>query len=297
MDYQEFCRTIQEYLQNYIQDAEVSLKKILKINGIELISLNIIQEGMPYAPNIYMGPVYDFFRKKNLTIPEMADIIIDLHMGMMNDLDGVKASQFNIEDYEWVREHLTVHLVNRDLNRDLLDRSVSFPFLDLAGVFYIAEDVREMDLVIRVPDDLIDDWGVGLEELKQHALENLLQKGGFQMRNLCDVLETAHCEWNEKTKRNESKLYMLTDVSGKNGPAALLFPSLLAKFADELEDDLLLLPSSIHELVVVRASTADENELKRIIREINDAMVFPEEILGTSVYKYSREQSEVTIAA
>ena len=77
----------------------------------------------------------------------------------------------------------------------------------------------------------------------------------------------------------------------------MLLPDILQKSSELLQDDLLLLPSSVHELIVLRATGADYRELKRIVREINDTVVDPEEILSDSVYKYSREQSEVTIAA
>lgn len=60
--------------------------------------------------------------------------------------------------------------------------------------------------------------------------------------------------------------------------------------------DFYILPSSIHELLAVPVSTAEIEELRQMVKEVNDNEVAPEEILGYEVYRYNRETGEVEVA-
>lgn len=50
------------------------------------------------------------------------------------------------------------------------------------------------------------------------------------------------------------------------------------------------MPSSIHEVLVVPASSMNATDLKQMVREVNDTEVSEQEILGYSVYRYNRKQ-------
>ena len=299
MDYQEFEDQLLDILRKDNEDSQVITRTVIRNNGIERRAVNIIREGDACSPNIYLEPVYKNFCRCRLTVGQAVDYVMRRHERMLEELaDGCRLEQ-RIGQYEWVRERLTVRMVNREKNQFLLsENTVSFPFLDLAGVLYVSESLDRMDAVLKVTEELMDLWGVRPEELKETALRNLAKSGGFRLRDICEVIEEAGYRNNrEKREDREPLMYVLTDLSMKNGPAAMLLPDILQKSSELLQDDLLLLPSSVHELIVLRATGADYRELKRIVREINDTVVDPEEILSDSVYKYSREQSEVTIAA
>ena len=66
--------------------------------------------------------------------------------------------------------------------------------------------------------------------------------------------------------------------------------------AQKMNGDFYILPSSIHELLAVPVSTAEIEELRQMVKEVNDNEVAPEEILGYEVYRYNRETGEVEVA-
>lgn len=77
----------------------------------------------------------------------------------------------------------------------------------------------------------------------------------------------------------------------------MLYKEYLEIAAKKMNGDFYILPSSIHELLAVPVSTAEIEELRQMVKEVNDNEVAPEEILGYEVYRYNRETGEVEVAA
>lgn len=301
MDFNEFSQKLEELVKSSNTDAEVRVRKVLKINGVEKTALTILPAGAAYSPNIYLEGVYRLFQNMQLSIDQAAEYVMHLHERSLKQMENGCLLRDEIGDFEKVKDRLTLRMVNREKNRKMLEEVVSVPCLDLEGVFYVAEDLNKMDVIMRVTRKLMKSWGVEQTELEKTAMENLKTKGEFQVRDICEVICSCGVEQTRAADRGEPYLYVLTDISMRNGPAALLVPEILRKVSDELESDLLLLPSSVNELIVLRDRKTEfwRSEclgLKKVVREINEAIVDPEEILGDSIYKYSRLQSELSVA-
>ena len=216
---------------------------------------------------------------------------------VLEQLDQDGGMEQELADFEKVREHLTIRMVNQEKNRKLLEDVVSIPFLNLSGIFYVADSLESMMLGVKVTRFLAELWGVGMETLRETALENLASSGAFQMREISEVLSEFPEYRIRRGERGKIGLYVVTDASRTNGPAVLLLPEILDRMAEELGDDLLILPSSVHELMVLKAADAYIGDLLRIVREINASVVSAGEFLADCVYQYSRERSEVTMVA
>ena len=91
-------------------------------------------------------------------------------------------------------------------------------------------------------------------------------------------------------------LYVLTNKIGINGAAVILYDNVLKMIAEELESDLIILPSSIHEVIVIKDDGADPDILKQIVCEVNLCEVTAVEVLSGNVYRYSRKENKLTIA-
>lgn len=92
-------------------------------------------------------------------------------------------------------------------------------------------------------------------------------------------------------------MYVLTNQRGIYGAAAMLYPELLKDFAERQKTDLVILPSSVHEvlLVPVRGSL-DFAWFRCMVRSINRSEVPPEDWLSDQVYVYRRREGRVKIA-
>lgn len=301
MEFNEFSQKLKDLVKSRNTDAEVRVSKVVKINGVEKTALTILPAGAEYAPNIYLERVYGLYQSMQLSIDQAAEYVMHLHRNYLKQMEAGCLLKDEIRDFEKIRNRLTLRMVNREKNRKMLEEVVSIPCLDLEGVFYVAEDLNKMDVIMRVTRELMKSWGVEREDLEKTAMENLKTKAAFQVKDICEVICSCGFGQLPAADRGEPYLYVLTDISMRNGPAALLVPEILRKVSEELESDLLLLPSSVNELIVLRDRKtefwrSEYQELKKVVKDINQTIVDPEEILGDSIYKFSRIQSELSVA-
>ncbi len=76
-------------------------------------------------------------------------------------------------------------------------------------------------------------------------------------------------------------MYVLTNKQKVNGASCMLYPDLICQFSDRIGKNLFIIPSSVHELLLLPADHKDEaSEIRCMIREINDTQVRVEEILS-----------------
>lgn len=92
-------------------------------------------------------------------------------------------------------------------------------------------------------------------------------------------------------------MFVLSNKRKINGASIILYNEPLDELSDKLSDDLLIMPSSIHEVLAIPASSMDAIDLKQMVREVNDTEVSEQEILGYSVYRYNRETGTIEVAA
>ena len=89
-------------------------------------------------------------------------------------------------------------------------------------------------------------------------------------------------------------MYMLTNASRVRGAACILYDGLLKRLAGQMGADLYIIPSSIHEVLLVPARNGIEKEdIDRMIQEVNNTVLEPEEFLSDHAYYFSREQNKI----
>ena len=101
--------------------------------------------------------------------------------------------------------------------------------------------------------------------------------------------------------RNEGELrlpmFVISNSARINGASGILYKDVLEKLASELEDNLFIMPSSIHEVLAVRERDADEVTLINMVGQVNDESVEIGERLSYSLYRYDRNTKEISIAS
>ena len=91
-------------------------------------------------------------------------------------------------------------------------------------------------------------------------------------------------------------MYVISNSTGINGAVSMLYENELHKLANQMEDDLYVLPSSIHEVIAVPASMGNPNELAEMVSEINMNQVALEERLSNQVYHYDKDLRKLSLA-
>ena len=139
--------------------------------------------------------------------------------------------------------------------------------------------------------------GMTEEEIYAVALKNTLRLFPPKLMNL-----EGYVEMSIGAKllfvEDEVTTYILTNQKEVDGAFYLMSQELVGAIAEMLEDDLYILPSSVNEVLLVRASEVREgvDGLKAMVRDVNETIVAEKEILSYSVYHYDKEHG-ITIAA
>ncbi len=89
-------------------------------------------------------------------------------------------------------------------------------------------------------------------------------------------------------------MYVLTNSTGINGAACMMYENVLKEFAEMMQSDLIILPSSLHEVLLMLDDGVSEYEnLTEMVSHINTTEVPGEDVLSNSIYRYSRQDENV----
>ena len=218
-----------------------------------------------------------------------------------------------IESYEKAKGHIYPKIINREHNSGLLDEVPHVDFGDLSVIFRIEVDTLGDGSVgnVTVRNEFAGRWGVDTSELLKTARENMNRnnrpsiKSMFSvLRNLSlnvygdgsDVNEDALCALQGD---NAPEMYVLGVERKPLGAVGIIDDELLSEFAGRIGSDLYILPSSIHELILLPNNDNGESidQLMGMVHEVNSTQVCPEDFLSYNVYLFSRDEKCISIAA
>ena len=89
-------------------------------------------------------------------------------------------------------------------------------------------------------------------------------------------------------------MYVLTNQEMRFGASAMLYSKKIGRLAERFGCDVLILPSSVHEVLLIPDDHIREYEFYRqMVEEVNRTHVEPEEVLSYGLYRYCRKKSEI----
>lgn len=292
------------------EDYTVLSKSVRKNNGVIATGIIAKKEGQNVSPIIYI----DDFYKEGITeeeIKEVADILYNDFRGT-NFEKAIDLSDFSV--FEKAKKRLAFKLISAEKNSELLQKVPHRRFYNLAVVFYyiVPEITPDGSATILIRDSHMKQWGIRLKELYAAAFENapVLLPGVIDSMEkiMLDILagdsgkEISGEDWIKELKAQiaegicEQKIpmFVLTNRRKLYGAACMLYPGLICEFAEKMKQDFYILPSSVHEVILVPACVdADNKTLKEIVADINRTEVAEGEILSDSVYYYSRNRDKI----
>lgn len=297
MNYETFKTTTVSSLQKHFgSQAAVSLHSILKNNNIQLDGLTIYDSSVNISPTLYLNDYYDDY----LAGTPFDDVLKDIIETYKKHLPKESMDFSFFTDYDKVKFQIIYKLINYEQNQFLLKDVPHFRFLDLAVVFCcFLPDTPNGAASILIHNSHLNFWNIQTEQLYGLAAANTpillpytIDSMEHTLRSLCPKLwEGAHVS---QTKENPM-MYVLSNSEKLYGASAILYPEVLSYFAGKLNSDLYILPSSIHEVLLlpIQPDTAPY-ELNCIIRDVNQSHVLKEEILSDHVYIFRQNLGFVT---
>ncbi len=299
MDYEEFIACLVAGLRElYGKDVLIERENMLKNNGYRYHGLRIaLETSRNIIPVISTDGLYEEYREGKRDIDGCIRELYRMRE-QYECTDAIMEFADGIKDWEKVKEKVYPVLLSTEENRELLQRLVSMPLLDLSIIYIIRGDRKTS---VKISRSLLEDYGISREELHRKAVENL-EKDGYRFQDMEDLItemlqETGICgDILPQEGFEHGKMYVLTNSEKLYGAAGILDKKLVKEFAGDR--DFYILPSSLHETIFVPAdSEIGRQELDNMVAEINKTVVDREERLTSHSYYYDAREDEIRMCA
>lgn len=178
--------------------------------------------------------------------------------------------------------------------KSLQDNAFSAEFLDMAVVFAIVDTSNPYRIRYKIIDAVdIVSLDIKLNEIMEAANENC-KKAGYKIM----LMEDAISELTGIEISNDAfcPMYIGTNPERMLGASILMYETYLEELAAQIEDDLCIAPSSIHEVLIFPLSLIHPAKIIEAVRDVNQTVVSPQEKLSDSAYIYRRGTHDISQA-
>lgn len=294
MTYSEFQQLAVSFLREQLgPSTEISVQPVTKNNHVVLDGLIILEPGCNASPTLYLNYYYDMV-KNGTPAPNVLQQLLQTYRQNKPE-ENIDIRFFT--EYKNVSGRILYKLINAGQNAKLLPEIPHIKFLDLAIVFYCLVSTNEMgSATILIRSQHLSFWNATPDMLYQQAVQNtprLLPPKLLDMNTLLrefapGILDTAPSA--------PSPLYVLTNAQKLYGASSILYSRILKNFALTKKSDFYILPSSVHEVLLLPAeSHTNPLELNKMVQEVNQTQLSREDILSDHVYYYSLQEQKIQI--
>lgn len=283
---------IKKYMPKEYQDYPMSVKKFEKANMV-VDGLSFDIPGL--TPSIRINEVYEAYRE----CESMEVVLKAVAVQMVEEYE--RASKMgNIIDNA-VKENVLMKLINTDMNQELLAHCPHREVMDLSVVYYWAFAMDEEGMATAlITNENVGTMNTTEAELYELATQNakrlmpatIHELGAFLGYSVSDLALGEDFTSVEL----DNEMLLVTNEQGLNGAVAMLDDEVLHTVAEYFGDNIHILPSSIHEVLVVKAEEGHEKELAEMVADINQREVPLGDRLSDNVYFYDRLKRELTMA-
>jgi hypothetical protein len=298
MTYQAFLQAVHTHISDSLgPNYHVTIRDIVKNNDTHLDGLTIQSGQCNLSPTIYLNHYFKQY-EAGTDLVDICKSILEIYQSS-RPTNNIDVSFFT--DYEKVKTRIVYKLINYEKNEEMLKDVPHFRLLDLAVVFHcLLESTPDGTATILIHNHHLDLWDVEKEDLYALAAANTPQLLNYDLRSLTDVMrELLHIAGDDPALPPSNELctmYVLTNSQKLNGAACILYKGLLMRFAERIASDLYVIPSSVHEVLLLSAAEqGDHPKLNEIVREVNTSQLSQEEILSDHIYYFSRETGQLSI--
>ncbi|MCI8561659.1 MAG: hypothetical protein HFH03_11155 [Dorea sp.] len=293
MTYYQFVEAVEERMKEAVrEDVAVCIHTAEKNNGTIRKGITLSQKDINISPTIYLEGYYQQFQCGSPLEYIISDILRLYHEVRFQKPWGEE----KISDYSKVHDKIIYRLVNREANKKMLKDIPYIAYLDLAIVFCVLLEVTKYGTAtIPVRKGHLDMWEVSGEELYRQASKNTARLLPDDLSSMSAVIEELSGTLVDKAKeinpKYEDDVYVLSNRLRSYGAAAILYEGCLEAIGMYLKSNYYVLPSSIHEVIVIPENMADsKEELSAMVAEVNRTQVDAEEVLSDRAYYYDREK-------
>ena len=291
MNKDRFLEMVREQVQAKMPMVDARITSVTKNNGIIYQGIQLRNENGNIYPVVYLDEAYEHYCDGDESMDDIIDFVT-----RVGNRKAPEISTESILNYEKVKDHLRIKLINASKNEEMLKTTPHLVFGDLAVVFQIQFECSVADLATTIiTDHILKMWdGVDIDTLFKDAEKNC--RKNVEIRPMLNLLASMR-NMDIDIPDTQEQMYVLTNSDMTNGAAQMLFPENLDQIAEELgTSKVFIIPSSIHECIVVPEDSLSVDAIEQMISEVNETTVADEDILSGTLYMYDTDHREYSIA-
>ncbi|MGN0672912.1 MAG: DUF5688 family protein, partial [Anaerovoracaceae bacterium] len=286
---QELKTQIKDYLPEEYRNAEMQVEKVYKLSE-EYTGLIIRAENQTAAPTINVDRLYEAYK-----CGESIDQILRKSAEIIGS--GTPAFETDIlTDYEKARDHLFIRVCSAERNKEMLEGIPHRIEEDLAVTYHLLLTQNDNGFgSAMIMNSLMDMYGVTAEQLHQDAVNSSMKLFEPCLFDMEEMLFNSFEDKAENLLEGDRSvadrgMLVLSNSEKMHGAGSLFYPGVLDRVAELVEGNFYILPSSVHETIIVSENKDFEVEqLKALVTSANQELVSPEERLTDQVYHYDSE--------
>ena len=301
MNFNEFVNEVKDNIKLFLpkdyENAEVSTMECHKLNRA-YTGLMVRKEGELLTPTINLNQLYEAYKTQpSVTMETVCRKIADIVLEAPIQVD-LKA----ILNYENVKDKLFIRVSSAETNKEVLEIVPHQLKEDLAITYHVAVGKNQDGLSsMLITNEMMKEYGVTQEQIHEDAMKSsprvmvpevssigVLIDEIYQKNIL--MLTPDEREMLLETLQESSEMptfFVVTNTDRIDGAGVIFYPEFMDNMGELLGNNFFILPSSIHQMLILPDDgQVDAEMLRDMVKEVNATQVAPAERLTNDVYHF-----------
>ena len=296
---EHFTEDVAQALYERGIEASVTTNTVEKMNET-YEAFTVTPEGSNVGVNLNMERFFEAY-EDGVPYSEVVQRATDIAEQGVKESPNVDIA--NLTNYDFMKEKLAMEVVSVETNADMLAKIPHQQIEDMAVIYrcVLSSGEEGMSSVV-VTNAMLESFGVTPEQLHADALENAPEIKPAVIKGMTEMMQEMMGEDFASLGLDiiptEEMMYVATVPDKVHGAGIIAYQDFMDQAAEKLGGDFFVLPSSIHEILLVRDDGQHNyHDLESMVREVNETQVAPEEKLTDNVYHYDSKNHIFELAA
>lgn len=288
MNFQEFVAYVQENIKDYMperyRECRVSVDAYMK-EGVQVHGLTIKAGGtVEMVPTISMEHFYEMHQKGK----SVQSVLVDIAVAYDREMEQIKA--VGMPDFQTpkdLEQYILDHLFVAVYPLDRIEAVGNIPYLQLNDLAVVAKSKMTDHGTITMTSENIEKFGLDSDTVLAMAMKNQVPGREMKFSSIADLIGIP--------AMGGENMYVLTTEDNFLGAGLITDKALLHQISQQLDSNLIILPSSIHEILILKEDQQRINltEMKQMVEDINRSCLDPKDILSNNVYRFDRNSLQL----
>lgn len=291
MDYEQFKVAFAGDLKTNLQklgiEADVSEHHIEKLND-SYDALSVTPKGSSIGVNANLDEIFHAL-ERGRDYSEVLSGVTESLKGSFEHMPKLQVS--DLTNYAEMKNKLAMEVVAAERNASMLQNVPHEQMEDIAVVYRLVLDSsKDASSTVLVTNDLMDKFGITHEQLHDDAMKNAPLIRPAEIKGMEETLNEM--QGGPALEPDPDEILFVAGVPDQtHGAAVIAYPNFFEDAAEKLGGDYFIIPSSIHEVLLVK-DTGEMNarDLAAMIKEVNATEVAPEDVLTDHAYHYDSKE-------